>query len=143
MTIVVDASVAVKWFVPEPGNDAAQKLLAGDKPLIAPALIRIEVTSAFVRQFRRDVLPEEDARAAHEAWEQMLTEGTIRLVADADLFEEAVACAFAARHDLPDCLYLALAKRMRALVVTADAALVERGRRVYDKISLLEGSNAN
>lgn len=143
MTIVIDASVAVKWFVPEPGDAAAQKILAGDEPLIAPALIRIEVTGAFIRQYRRAVLPEEAARAAHEAWEQMLSEGTIRLVADAELYEEAVRYAFAARHDLPDCLYVALAKRFGASIVTADAALFERGKLVHDRILLLEGANLN
>jgi predicted nucleic acid-binding protein len=42
--IVVDASVAVKWFIPEAGEEAAAKLLGGKKRLIAPALIRLEVT---------------------------------------------------------------------------------------------------
>lgn len=143
MTIVVDASVAVKWFVPEPGDAAAQKLLAGDEPLIAPALIRIEVAGAFVRRFRQGSLPEEHARAAHEAWEQAIAEGTIRLFSDADLHDEAVQCAFASKHDLPDCLYLVLGKRLGARVVTADAKLLERGKRFYGKVSLLAGSNPN
>jgi predicted nucleic acid-binding protein len=37
--IVVDVSVAVKWFIPEPGEEAAAKLLDGKEGLIAPAVI--------------------------------------------------------------------------------------------------------
>jgi hypothetical protein len=37
MPITVDASVAVKWFIDEPGTDKAIRLLEGDDQLIAPA----------------------------------------------------------------------------------------------------------
>ena len=40
MTVVVDASVAVKWLLEEPGSKAAAALLRGRRKLIAPDLLR-------------------------------------------------------------------------------------------------------
>jgi predicted nucleic acid-binding protein len=37
--IVVDASVAAKWFLPETGSEEATQLLSGANKLIAPDLI--------------------------------------------------------------------------------------------------------
>ena len=39
MTLVVDASVACKWFVEEPGSADADKFLAGGDELVAPDLM--------------------------------------------------------------------------------------------------------
>jgi predicted nucleic acid-binding protein len=44
--LVVDASVAVKWFLVEPGDREALALLDGDEPLIAPELVVAEVVNA-------------------------------------------------------------------------------------------------
>lgn len=143
MTIVVDASVAVKWFVPEPGDEAADKLLESGEPLVAPALIRIEVAGAFMRRLKKGELPEDETRIACQEWEQMLAIGTVTLVPDDELFDDAVRCAFIVKHDLPDCLYLALGKRLGASVITADPPFHKRGKQFYEHISLLEGSNAN
>ena len=46
MTVVIDASVALKWFVEEQGTDQAAALLAGNDLLIAPDLIVAEVANA-------------------------------------------------------------------------------------------------
>jgi predicted nucleic acid-binding protein len=35
VTLVVDASVACKWFVAESGSDAAEALVAGSRMLLA------------------------------------------------------------------------------------------------------------
>ena len=43
--LVLDASVAVKWFVEEPGTAAALALLAEDESLIAPELVIAEVAN--------------------------------------------------------------------------------------------------
>lgn len=143
VTIVVDASVAVKWFIPEPGDEAAERLLESGEPLVAPALIRIEVAGAFFRRLKKGELPEEDTRTAYQAWEHTLATGTVRLVPDEELYSDAVHCAFTVKHDLPDCLYIALGKRLGASIITADPPFQKRGKKFYEKISLLEGSNPN
>ena len=53
MTLVVDASVALKWFVDEDGSDRAVALLDGDEPLIAPDLVVAEVCNAAWKSLRR------------------------------------------------------------------------------------------
>jgi predicted nucleic acid-binding protein len=141
--IVVDASVAVKWFVPEPGEEAAAKLLDGKRGLIAPALIRLEVTGAIIRRYREGHLTEKKAREGAFAWEAMLEHRLVRLVPDAELFPEAVQMAFLARHTLADCLYLAMAKKFAVPVITADKPMQERGARAYENIVLLAGTSAH
>ena len=41
-TVIVDASVAAKWFFPEEGSKAAIRLLDGKHNLLAPDLLRSE-----------------------------------------------------------------------------------------------------
>jgi predicted nucleic acid-binding protein len=141
--IVVDASVAVKWFIPEPGEEAAAKLLNGKEGLIAPSLIRLEVTGAIIRRYREGHLTEKKAREGAFAWEAMLEHRVVRLVPDTELFPEAVQMAFLARHTLADCLYLAMAKKLALPVITADRPMQERGARAYENIMLLEGTSAH
>ena len=135
--IVVDASVAVKWFIPEAGEEAAAKLLGGKPRLVAPVLIRLEVTGAIIRRYREGHISEKRAREGRHAWEAMLENRVVRLVPDADLFEDAVHMAFLAKHTLADCLYLAAAKEFGAPVITADGPMRDRGTRVYKNIRLL------
>jgi predicted nucleic acid-binding protein len=143
VTIVVDASVAVKWFLPEVGHAAARAVLSGHEPLVAPALIRVEVSAAFLRRLKKGELPEDETRLALQAWEHTLATGSVRLFPDDELYEEAVHCAFKLRHDLPDCLYIVLARKLDASMVTADRPLLERGRKIHPRIALLEGTNPN
>jgi predicted nucleic acid-binding protein len=46
LTLVIDASVALKWFIDEDGSDRAAALLDGKELLIAPDLIVAEVCNA-------------------------------------------------------------------------------------------------
>jgi predicted nucleic acid-binding protein len=48
--IVIDASVAVKPYLEEPGADAATELLVGTERLLAPELIQTEVAGALCRR---------------------------------------------------------------------------------------------
>ena len=50
---VVDASVAIKWFVPEIHAEAARRLLREGITLLAPDLIWAEVANALWRMRRR------------------------------------------------------------------------------------------
>ena len=76
--IVVDASVAAKWYLNEPGSAEAASLLTCDDALIAPALIRVEVTGAILRRYREKKLSEGRAKEACELWDADLAGGAIR-----------------------------------------------------------------
>ena len=53
--VVVDASVAIKWVVDEPGLAAAALLLDG-RPLHAPSLLFVEAANAFWAVTRRGAI---------------------------------------------------------------------------------------
>jgi predicted nucleic acid-binding protein len=53
LTVVIDASVAIKWVLEEPGSEQAISLQ--DEELIAPALWLIEAANALWRRFHAAV----------------------------------------------------------------------------------------
>lgn len=56
MSVVVDASVVLKWFVPEAGSDAASRLLASEDRLEAPDLLFAEIANAIWKKVLRGQL---------------------------------------------------------------------------------------
>lgn len=120
MTLVVDASVAVKWMVREKGNDAARSLFELPDPLIAPDWLLIEVASAFWRKVKDSHL------LAYHAEQHIvdLPEFFSAMHPSHDLIPAALRLSFRLKHSVYDCLYLALAEREDCRVVTADAEFV-------------------
>jgi predicted nucleic acid-binding protein len=53
LIVVVDASVAIKWFIQEPDRTAARLLLEPDKRLLAPELLVAEVANAIWKRSSR------------------------------------------------------------------------------------------
>src|SRR5580704_2975405 len=116
--IVVDASVAAKWFLPEIGSAAAVELQEGPDQLIAPDLIRMEVAGSITRRVRAE---KNEERLAPEAalgrcakWFRLLDQAAIALIPEADLLQEAVNLSVEIKHTLADCMYLAAARGLNA-----------------------------
>jgi predicted nucleic acid-binding protein len=128
---VIDASVAAKWVMSEAQEDEARAYLRGEAELHAPAIVRIEVTAAILRRYRVGGLTRDLAAEACDAWDNMLTAGVLRLTPDEAVWDDAIGLALAIRHGFRDCLYLALAKRLGAPLVTADAAFLARAAPAY------------
>jgi predicted nucleic acid-binding protein len=141
--IVVDANVAAKWYLPEPGSEAALELMAGPNPLVAPDLIRLEVLSAITRRVRTREATVDETEKRCKDWRRHLHAGAVSLVPEHDLLDDAVRLAMDIRHTLQDCLYLALAKRLDATLLTADRPFHERAKASYTRISLLPGCESN
>jgi predicted nucleic acid-binding protein len=141
--IVLDASVAVKPYLEEAGSEAATELLAGTARLLAPELIRLEVAGALCRRVRNNELNAADAEMRCQHWLAELNKGLFALTPDRDLLAEAVALSTKLKHALADCLYLAVAIRSHAPLVTADRAFHERARPLYKKVTLLNGCEGN
>ena len=124
--VVVDASVAVKWYVDETGSDLALSLLdRDDLLLLAPDIFLAEIVNALLRQSRAGQL-------TAEAFDTALGDLSLtapQLIASARLLERAVAIARRLAHPVYDCLYLALAERWETVFVTADVEFVTRCRR--------------
>lgn len=132
--IVVDASVAVKWVLEEPGSVEAVNLLAGGDRLHAPDLVTVEVTGAITRAFRNDRLNKAGVETALDAWADKLRDNTVELVPNDLYLRRAAEISCALRHPIPDCLYLALAKRLGAELVTADGTFAGRATAVWPRV---------
>ncbi len=141
--IVIDANVAVKWYLPENGTEAAIELTTSGNRLIAPELIRLEVLSAITRGVRNNKATASEARAQCERWLNNLTDGAVSLVPEQDLLQDAVELALKVKHALLDCMYLAVARRLEAPLLTADRPFHDRVKPFYKKISLLPGCERN
>lgn len=122
MTLVVDASVAVKWMTRENLTDEARRLLAVPDPLIAPDWILLEAASAFWRKVKRSELLIVHA----ERHVDHLPTFFSRLHPSRELLGEAMKLAFRLRHPVYDCLYLALARQEGSKLVTADEQFATR-----------------
>ncbi|WP_109117935.1 type II toxin-antitoxin system VapC family toxin [Azospirillum sp. TSO22-1] len=136
MTCVIDASVALKWFVDEEGSLRARSLVASGMDLIAPDLVVAEVCNAAWRLVRVNVLPEgEEVRIANR-----IGLAFSRLWPLDGLAPLAVSMARELGHPIYDCFYLALAEREMCRVATADLRFIERvaGSPWQDRIVHLE-----
>lgn len=143
--IVVDASVAAKWLLPEPGSQEAIDLQEGPHELFAPDLIRLEVAAAITRRVRaeKDALDPDDAVSRCDRWLRLLDRAVIFLIPEAELLEQAVKLSAKIKHPLQDCMYLAAAKRLDAPLITADEPFQKRAARFYKSISMLPGCTSN
>lgn len=116
---VVDASVVLKWFIPEIGSDTARRLLDAVHEYVAPDLLFPEVGSAVWKRVRRGELSRDEGQRligdmAGVAVETIATRG---------LIGDACAIAMASGQTVYDCIYLALAVRLETRLVTADQRL--------------------
>jgi predicted nucleic acid-binding protein len=112
--IVVDASVAVKWVLDEPGSEAAVALR--DQELIAPALWLAEAANALWRHARIGEISNDQAVALFSE----LREAPLASLPIEPHIKPALKLAMEIGHPVYDCLYLALALHHQTHVVTAD-----------------------
>lgn len=119
MTLVIDASVGLKWVLPEAGSDRACDLAARE-PLAAPDLFWVECANVLWVKWKRGQIRPEDARVAYGAIAAM----PIAVLPASTLAATAQALAFELNHAAYDCLYLAAALAERTVLVTADEAFV-------------------
>ena len=138
MILIVDASVAVKWFVAEEHDEEARSFLDQSSTLIAPDLVVAEVASVIRREVRRGVVPRQDAHGMLLSLPKLLT----HLLPTLPLIARALDLALDLDHPIYDCLYLAAAEQDDAKLVTADAGFTRKLERVGrgDVVRLL-GSN--
>jgi predicted nucleic acid-binding protein len=138
--IVVDASVAAKWFLAEEETPQANALLHSTDKLVAPDLIRIEVHAAITRRFRNGEAPEAAVRLSCQDWADMLGQGLVTLLPTEEDDQAAIDLALQLKHPFQDCLYLALAQRLQAPLVTADPKFLGRAAKLYPQVRSLFGS---
>ena len=141
--ILVDANVAVKWFLPEPLSEAAGEILHIKDILVAPDLIRVEVAAAITKRFRRGELTAVEAKEIVALWADVLKKGAVQVYSGLDDLAEAGRLSVDLRHAIHDCLYLAMAVRLGARMITADRAFAEKAAAVYAGVELLGGKRSH
>ncbi len=114
MKWVVDASVAAKWFAPEPDSPAALAFL--DCELLAPDLLYPEIANILWKKRRRGEVADEVPDLAS----RLLGRLKLAITPGASLVTEALELASRLDHPAYDCFYLALARRHGIPLVTAD-----------------------
>jgi predicted nucleic acid-binding protein len=122
-TLVIDASIAVKWVVEEEGTPEALALSTRAK-LIAPELLVAECASILWKKVQRQELAKQEALLAA----RLLQSAEIELVPMRFLFEAATQISIDLDHPAYDCVYLALAIENKCHFVTADERLL---RKIY------------
>jgi predicted nucleic acid-binding protein len=119
VTIVVDASVAIKWILEEEGSLAARRLL-GEESLIAPEFLILECANVLWTAARRDKLTRQQAIVALAGLQAL----PVQFLAIGDYGSMAQVLALELDHPVYDCLYLAVALAQRTILITADRRFI-------------------
>lgn len=125
MRAVLDASISVKWVLPE--VDSAKAILLRDEfrqgshDFISPDVYPIEIAHALARAERRKLI------LVGEGWRKTVDvlSSPPDLHAYLPLLPRAFAIASQYRIGVYDCLYVALAEREACELITADDRLVK------------------
>jgi predicted nucleic acid-binding protein len=120
-TLVIDASIAVKWVVDEDGTPEALALRKRAK-LIAPDLLVSECANILWKKVRRNELTKDEALLAA----RLLQAADIELLPTRSLLAAAVPIAIDLDHPACDCMYIALANAHDCPFVTADERLLRK-----------------
>ena len=122
--LVIDSSVAIKWFLPEPYSTEARRILGGYQTnsltFLAPDLINAEFGNIIWKKHQYQGLATVDAETIISQFRKL----SFELTSTAILLEDAYRLAVAHQRTVYDCLYIALSIREGCQMVTADDRLV-------------------
>ena len=135
-TIVVDASVVIKWFIPEADSEKAVKLrdrhIEGSLTLIAPDLLVYEVANAL------SYYPDLSVDEIKQDLEALL-------MMDLDLIQPSGGFVSSIAEDarkyavsIYDSSYIALAEATSSSLITADRKLYEKAKKAGLALTLDE-----
>lgn len=132
MIVVVDANVAVKWFVDEERRQLARLALAPDVERIAPDIVLIEVANALRTKVRLGQVHQDQAREAVADLPKFFD----RLTSSAQLCTAAFNRSLVLSHPLADCLYLVLSDQQNAPLLTDDVDLFRKASETTSVVQL-------
>jgi predicted nucleic acid-binding protein len=136
----VDASVVLKWFLPETDSANAdlllEKFLNDEVELLAPDLILVETASAlWKRVMIRKEMSADEATLIHRDFLTL----PLSLIASGTLADAALQIALKHKHSVYDAFYCALAIGRHCDFVTADRTLANELQDVFPFIVHLSG----
>ena len=116
MNLVVDASVAAKWFIDESLHQEALELLDHPEELYSLDLVVAEVTNIAWKKVLRGEIEQSHATEMAKGIRQ-----GIPLLYPTSMFNErALELALLLQHPVYDCLYLACTEAIEGILVTAN-----------------------
>lgn len=122
--IVVDTSVAVKWFVAEQHSVEARRILEqyqdGAVAFLAPDLLLAEFYNVIGKKHSKGLLSETDAQKVLAAFHYL----NFTLFPTVDLLDDAFQIATTHRRSVYDSLFIVLSTRENCRCVTADEKLL-------------------
>lgn len=119
MTLLIDASVAIKWIVPEEDSDRANDWLTRD--LAAPDFLLIELSNILWKKARAAELLAAQALAG-----LAMVQNALEFLPVRGLERRALEIGFALDHSTYDCFYLALSETVGMKILTADKRLIRK-----------------
>ena len=119
--LVIDSSVAAKWFVAEPFRENALSLLGPATRLHAPDFFLLEMDNIASKWVRRKVLSASDGQSTRAA----IRDVPMKLHPTRELIERAFQLTLWTQSSFYDCLYLALSIDLNAPTITADRRFFE------------------
>ena len=137
--LVVDVSVAVKWYIPEAGSIQAAALLESERQLLAPDLLVAEFGNVLWKKIRRGELAADEAQAIADA---LVSACPMTLYPSSALLGTALEIATSFQRSVYHATYLALAVAEECSLVTADAKLFHAlsGTELASFVLLLAGN---
>lgn len=136
--IVVDASLAVKWFLPEVGADVAALVLLSDDVIVGPDMLAVEVHATLVRGANMVKENRQVAESAITRFQDMIEANDVQLMRSTPRqIERSANLAIELGHPLKDCIYLAQAMELDCELVTCDARFAAKAKGVWDRVRVL------
>jgi predicted nucleic acid-binding protein len=137
--IVVDASLAIKWYLDERlSNEADDWLTDHEGDIVVPHVFLTEVIGALVRRANIDKKLRRDSEASISRFVALFDEQLIRVKEiEPTAMAPAGTLALDLRHPLKDCIYLALAMELGCDLVTCDAKFAAKAKTVWDRMRVL------
>ena len=124
MKLVVDASVGVKWFIPEPLSDKALAILEnfrdGRVELYAPSIFTLEVASALRKYHVRGLVKKSIVAASLKTLRDI---DITYIETEWDLVDKALHYSLQRGVTVYDAVYIVSARNLGAQLVTADKKL--------------------
>ena len=116
---VVDASVVIKWYLPEDYSDYAERLLNPELELLVPDLLFSEIGNIAWKHVTRDIYSRQKATTILDALEAV----PFIVWSAKSLRHNAFDIACRTKRTFYDSLYIALAEKTACKMVTADRKL--------------------
>lgn len=138
MILVVDASVAIQWYLPEEHASEAEILLSDDFQLHAPELLLPEIANVLWKKCQAADISDIEAETALNFFRNR----NIVLHEHKDLLRTALSGAIETRQPVYDWIYLALALSLSCTFVTADRRffLAMRKTRFKGQVTWIENA---